>query len=398
MSKKKKHFYTFEEALFEEEMELPSVTGTQLPEDTSKKGQFRCENCSRTYKRLTDYNSHKKSCSTTKNVQCTICKMAFYTIFGLRQHMRKLHALVKQYVCEECGRNFYVLEDLEKHRSNHKEQQCTECGKTYANIKQLRRHLDCHSNNSYVCTVCGMTLNTRHTLNHHMKKHSEILIHICNYCGKKFKMSKALKIHLISHSGLRPYKCLYCDKTFSDNSICRVHMRNLHSTEILSGESTSGIAIIPVPSLRELQETAKSQETPVRDVKQYGDRTIHVVYGCEICPDVFTTPYKLKTHMVKHDEENYKHKCNFCEKTFKTSNGLKSHYIHHSGRRPYKCQFCEKTFTDSAIGRNHMRNVHRMEYNMVREQTGKPISCIVLEYVPSLMELHNNSKTLPTLQ
>uniref|UniRef100_T1GIQ6 C2H2-type domain-containing protein n=1 Tax=Megaselia scalaris TaxID=36166 RepID=T1GIQ6_MEGSC len=166
------------------------IVSMEVEEDPSKKGQFRCENCSRTYKRLTDYNTHKKTCSTTKNVQCTICKMAFFTIFGLRQHMRKLHALVKQYVCEECGRNFYVLEDLEKHRSNHKEQQCTECGKTYANIKQLRRHLDCHSSTSYVCTVCGISLNTRHTLNHHMKKHAEILNQFVIIVVKSLKCPK----------------------------------------------------------------------------------------------------------------------------------------------------------------------------------------------------------------
>lgn len=165
----------------------------------------------------------------------------------------------KPFVCEECGKAWATKGGLKEHMSVHIEERafhCSKCPKAFKNLQRLRIHEDIHTDTLYICTLCGLQLNTRRTLTMHMVVHSDVKNFKCEYCGKEYKRAKALKNHLIIHTGLRPYMCPFCDKTFANGSNCRTHKRKAHPHLLAELEATQNkeeLKVKALPSITELK-------------------------------------------------------------------------------------------------------------------------------------------------
>uniref|UniRef100_A0A182LTH4 C2H2-type domain-containing protein n=1 Tax=Anopheles culicifacies TaxID=139723 RepID=A0A182LTH4_9DIPT len=101
---------------------------------------------------------------------CGLCGKSFSEKFGLRQHMRIMHADTKPFKCPECRKRFAkensLLIHLRVHTSN-RPFMCIVCYKTFTRATALNGHLSSHSHDALKCFSCEQTLpNVQKYANH----------------------------------------------------------------------------------------------------------------------------------------------------------------------------------------------------------------------------------------
>ncbi|KAL5278712.1 hypothetical protein ACFFRR_003373 [Megaselia abdita] len=208
--------------------------------------KFSCSVCGKGFMKESHRRRHEKMVHKAGDLSdtiypCPFCDKKFQKAPNVKTHIKVVHSLEKPYICEECGKAFKTIGALKEHKYTHTEEcpfQCGNCDKRFKNRARLKTHEDTHKDTTYVCTICGLQLNTRRTLKMHMLVHSDQKKHKCNYCGNEFKRAKALKNHLILHTGLKPYTCNFCDKTFANGSNCRSHKKKSHPYELAALEAS----------------------------------------------------------------------------------------------------------------------------------------------------------------
>lgn len=140
-----------------------------------------------------------------------------------------------------CEKRFLALSGLMAHLDVHTDETpypCDQCDKAFKNITRLRIHQETHSEQKWICPICGLALSSSHTYNKHKFVHVEERRYKCPVCPKDFKKQTALKEHLISHTGMRPYSCPFCDKTFINGSGARLHKVKVHPIELMELEAS----------------------------------------------------------------------------------------------------------------------------------------------------------------
>ncbi|RVE44292.1 hypothetical protein evm_011016 [Chilo suppressalis] len=241
--------------------------------DHTTKDRFECEECSKTFPRLSllvihmeAYHSDTKPLGEdTRPFTCLQCNHGFMTDYRLKEHYRTKHKIYNnqcpergcgktfdaprdlilhlrehnsvQNWCKQCGLRFYSLQACEKHLQYHKKKlySCPVCSKNYGEKYLVIKHLQQHfSAVLHVCKVCGKVYNWRNRLVQHMKVHNEVKPHVCSFCGKGFTKTYLLQQHLNIHTGQKPFKCTNCPKTFASHPNLRKHQRNIHNVAIIN--------------------------------------------------------------------------------------------------------------------------------------------------------------------
>ncbi|XP_055379656.1 zinc finger protein 845-like [Condylostylus longicornis] len=213
--------------------------------NTAKKNEsVVCKTCGKTFKKQSKLEDHENvhlPPEKQKLYSCPQCDKKFPIQASIQLHIKTVHMREKTLICEECGKIFATIAELNSHKVVHSDFtpfQCPKCPKTFKRLISLRTHIDCHDDTKYTCPICACQLNTKTILRRHMVIHSDEKKYKCNFCQKGFKRTKALKNHLILHTGLKPYECPFCDQTFAQGSNCRKHQKNSHPAELAAMESS----------------------------------------------------------------------------------------------------------------------------------------------------------------
>lgn len=90
------------------------------------------------------------------------------------------HGDERKFKCETCGKDFFMLRQLRKHRLIHN-----------ADARKIN----------------------------------------CPLCPKKFIRPYQLRSHMMVHSGEKPYTCVECNKIFRFSWDLRKHVENLHNCD-----------------------------------------------------------------------------------------------------------------------------------------------------------------------
>ena len=191
---------------------------------------------------------------------CDICGVFLENKTNFKTHMSRVHTekVRKSTKCEKCGKNVGI--DVNSHLCK-KNIPCKACGKMFFNRKERDKHqkenVECAQ--LYSCDQCGMTYNSKGTLNNHIKnihteksecpycgkKYKKLQFHIdtahvsdemkrlkCQDCGKGFLLECLLKKHVESvHLNSKRYQCRYgCDNRFNDSSNRNAHEKKKHGS------------------------------------------------------------------------------------------------------------------------------------------------------------------------
>ncbi|CAF4890188.1 unnamed protein product [Pieris macdunnoughi] len=192
---------------------------------------------------------------------------------------------------------------------------CAYCGQTFGNNYNYRAHISrYHRQDSVKCMECSTEFPTVHKLSRHKARVHGEKIYQCQQCDDKFGTQYLLKKHAIqAHSS--GHKCMYCNRVFTINSHLRNHVRRLHLKE-------------------------KNFE-------------------CNICSERFFDKPLLKTHLVKHIDENPEGLEPYTsEKRRKNLQILFNNttIIPFKWRGKYLCFYCANDYTEYSDLKKHMKS------------------------------------------
>ena len=197
-------------------------------EQTPTEEKHECNQCGKTFKRISNLILHKRSHMSEKQYECKECGKVFNDSSTLRRHVRT-HTGEKPYECNQCGKAFSQKTSLKVHVRTHtgeKPYECNHCGKSFGTSSYLIVHKRIHSGEKrYECDDCGKAFNTSSHLKVHKKIHTGENLYECTDCGKVFSGLSSLRMHVRTHTGEKPYECKECRKTFSVSSSLRRHVR-----------------------------------------------------------------------------------------------------------------------------------------------------------------------------
>ncbi|CAH1957886.1 unnamed protein product [Acanthoscelides obtectus] len=197
---------------------------------------FICNQCGKTFvtkHALSNHLAlHKLEEDDAFNLTCTICSSVFNSKALFRNHMRTHNDRIKEFLCNECGKDFRRKGLLDAHLKIHlgvKPYICEICTKGFPSKNSLQKHNLVHTGEKPVsCIICGKTFSQKGHLVYHMRKHSGERPYICTYCNKSFNHSGSLKVHTRIHTGEKPFACNICSKGFYDSSSMKKHKKIHH--------------------------------------------------------------------------------------------------------------------------------------------------------------------------
>ena len=110
--------------------------------------------------------------------------------------------------------------------------QCPHCNKTFSSKQYMKVHIKkVHDMiRDHMCDICSKTFATPKDLANHQFVHTGEKQYPCHICGKSYQSKDYLIIHTRMHTGEKPYFCELCGKSFSDPSSYAVHKKQ-HTQE-----------------------------------------------------------------------------------------------------------------------------------------------------------------------
>nr|XP_017534835.2 zinc finger and SCAN domain-containing protein 4-like [Manis javanica] len=115
----------------------------------------------------------------------------------------KFHRAPKSYRCEECPRMFRCLSQLKAHQRRHSNERtfiCAKCGKGFFQTSDLRQHQRIHAGEKpFVCSTCERSFNHKTNLQAHERIHTGEKPYTCPLCRKSYRQSSTYHRHLRAH-------------------------------------------------------------------------------------------------------------------------------------------------------------------------------------------------------
>ena len=98
-----------------------------------------------------------------KNFKCNFCDKSFGDSKTLKDHVKAIHEVVRDHICDSCGQGFKLQKVL------------------IAHIRGV------HGERNHKCDICGQAFKLLKTLKQHVKYvHDKVKEHACTHCGKMF--------------------------------------------------------------------------------------------------------------------------------------------------------------------------------------------------------------------
>ena len=206
--------------------------------------QYRCEFCSKFFKRMDKYHDHRRKHTGEKPAfPCDQCHKGFSRADKLAEHKR-IHTGDLPFRCNLCLKAFARQDRLEHHRRVHTGELpfvCDYCDKAFSRADKLRYHRNLHTmEKTFICDICSKIFARQDKLNRHHKIHLGIRPFVCEICLRAFVRSDKLKRHRMIHTGERPYRCEVCQKSFTRSDKLRDH-RRLHRCKALSPDGEGSV-------------------------------------------------------------------------------------------------------------------------------------------------------------
>ena len=204
---------------------------------------FKCDLCDKDFTRNAHLKRHKQVNHvgvkpTSPEISCGKCIAKFANKYSLKKHMKKVHD-VKQYSCDDCGKEFHKNYLLRQHKLEHSgdvfPHKCSQCSKQFKYPFFLKRHMRVHK--GYVCDACNLTLDKWSDLQQHKAtehpdvKTAEAERVKCPTCDKEFRSMAQLNRHILVHQETRiTYLCPEegCPRWFYFKSNLNQHIRSFH--------------------------------------------------------------------------------------------------------------------------------------------------------------------------
>ena len=183
---------------------------------------YQCDDCGKILSSSYNFLVHRNTHRGGRPCTCHVCNESFLSVSGLNRHMRNVHAEMKQFSCEICGRCLASEAARDEHRRTHKGErlhQCETCGKlfkkSFETVQPPRK-----------CPPCEQSFRRKQERERQLSKQR---LYPCDVCGKQFRNKGCISRHMRVHNGDRgPCVCTVCGARFTQQRYLESHRKNLH--------------------------------------------------------------------------------------------------------------------------------------------------------------------------
>lgn len=293
--------------------------------------KYKCVECGKSFFQLCHLKKHKLTHTELKPYACTECGKCYRSKESYHAHLL-LHGGQRPYKCQHCDKSYGLKRDLKEHQVLHTGEKpfvCDVCGKGFARRPSLRAHRMAHEAKwvpRIKCPDCAKELANQNSLRTHMRLHTGERPYACPHCAKRFRQRSNLQGHLRLHTGEKPYRCPHCELHFSQAPELKRHLI-CHTGE---------------------------------------------AYLCPVCGKALRDPQTLRAHERLHTDDR-PYKCLDCGKGYTMATKLRRHMKSHLEEKPHKCEICGSRYTLMQSLQRHLRvHADQMEAGPMVPTRGRP--------------------------
>lgn len=202
---------------------------------------------------------------------------------------------------------------------------CEFCSYTTHSKSNMERHRDLHlgTNRDYICEQCGKEFPSIGSLKDHISYiHVQERIYKCEQCPKAFKRKSELVRHFQTHSNVCPFVCQICNAAFKRNSQLKRHEKSVHK---INSQPTSNLRVqrlkpdsngIFVPVIPEAKQSPMKGMSPfVPEINQTQKENFMQSVNVQQI-DYFNIPFSdadlqnsksINSNMLGFDQMDYQH-------------------------------------------------------------------------------------------